>query len=839
MRPRLPYRLVAAAALLLFFALALDTAGYKAVTTDEPLHLVHSVAMLQTGVMALPEMHVPLTYRLAGGLLRSEGALPDVTLTASWRSANPYEIGREYTWREDLATDRVIWLGRYVAVLMGVLLGALLAGWTWALTGGHQPATVIVLLLYALSPNLLAAAALLTTDMAATLTWFAAVYTWWRYWRRPGWGRWLLAAVALGLALAAKLTGVLLLPVTFVLAYVATWPEGWGGSKARPFAWARPGLVWLSLLPLAGLVLWALYGFDTRAGLPLPAYWEAWRLLLTEVEVSHANFFLGRIAPVGSWLYFPVTLLLKTPLLQLALFLLIPLVLWRSVVSGQRPADGRWRSAAFVALPAVVLLAVAAVSRLNFGYRHALPAIPFLMLLGGLGARWLWELPAARGRVARVALVLAVGWTVVAALRTHPDHLAYFNELARGEGRRYLGDSNLDWGQDLNQLAAYAAEVRAATGRPLLFSYSGIADRAHYGLRGTSLVERFNAGDGFAAANPPAGRYAINASDLQGTGLVLGTLDEIDLFDWFRRRQPLTTLGGSIFVYDVAAAAEGQWIAHCATPGRLLGDPEAERLVGRAGLRHVTFDCQTSWVFPGNAPGWYVLPPGEPWVDAWLGAIRPEVVYRHRANAYGPEYVIVYWAGTECVKPSPEGRTGAGSLGLWERVRERVFAPGQKIPSPAGQASAGSLSLWERVRERVFAPNQKSPSPQPSPEGRGSEKPSPTMRESCFPALRPYSDATSAPAILTAYGARGAEWVTLWEVGEAAAAPLSLQAHLNGPDGTVEVADGLGFTSDQWRPGDWFIQRHLFATPGDTLNTGLYNYATLERVGPTITLTAE
>ena len=72
-----------------------------------------------------------------------------------------------------------------------------------------------------------------------------------------------------------------------------------------------------------------------------------------------------------------------------------------------------------------------------------------------------------------------------------------------------------------------------------------------------------------------------------------------------------------------------------------------------------------------------------------------------------------------------------------------------------------------------------------------------------------------------------------------AAAPLSLQAHLNGPDGTVEVADGLGFTSDQWRPGDWFIQRHLFATPGDTLNTGLYNYATLERVGPTITLTAE
>ena len=242
MRPHY-HRTLAVAALLLFFALALDTAGRTSVTTDEPLHLVHSVAMQQTGVMALPEMHVPLTYRLVGDLLGTEGLLPDVTQSPSWPSANPYDIGREYTWRDDLPTDRVVWLGRYVVVLMGVLLGALLAAWTWTLTNGHRPATGIVLALYALSPNLLAAAALLTTDMAATLTWFAAVYTWWRYWRRPGWRRWLPAAVALGLALAAKLTGVLLLPVTFVLAYVATWPEGWGGSNARPFAWARPGPV--------------------------------------------------------------------------------------------------------------------------------------------------------------------------------------------------------------------------------------------------------------------------------------------------------------------------------------------------------------------------------------------------------------------------------------------------------------------------------------------------------------------------------------------------------------------------------------------------------------------
>ena len=94
-------------------------------------------------------------------------------------------------------------------------------------------------------------------------------------------------------------------------------------------------------------------------------------------------------------------------------------------------------------------------------------------------------------------------------------------------------------------------------------------------------------------------------------------------------------------------------------------------------------------------------------------------------------------------------------------------------------------------------------------------------------------------AVLRGYGARGAEWLTLWRVGQATAAPLSVQAHLLAADGTRQVADGLGYSADQWRPGDWFAQRYAFAAPGVALETGLYNYATLERAGPTSTLTAD
>ena len=66
------------------------------------------------------------------------------------------------------------------------------------------------------------------------------------------------------------------------------------------------------------------------------------------------------------------------------------------------------------------------------------------------------------------------------------------------------------------------------------------------------------------------------------------------------------------------------------------------------------------------------------------------------------------------------------------------------------------------------------------------------------------------------------------------AAPLSVQAHLYAGEGTPQVADGLGFTSDQWRPGDWFAQLHVFTAPGVALETGLYDFTTLERAGPVI-----
>jgi hypothetical protein len=256
-----------------------------------------------------------------------------------------------------------------------------------------------------------------------------------------------------------------------------------------------------------------------------------------------------------------------------------------------------------------------------------------------------------------------------------------------------------------------------------------------------------------------------------------GFLFERDLFDWFRRQKPATTLGYSIFVYDVAEQAAGEWIALCLIPTPLLTASEAEELVGQSGLRHVAFDCRQSWVFPGGGtPGWYIVPQGD--ATDWLTSRVPEetlaAVYRHRPTSEAPGYLVYYWA------------TNANIAAV------TAFA-GTGVQLPDGATTALPVAA------------------------------SPSL------ALQGYQQTEN-------------EWWNLWAVQSTMAEPVSLMAHLYPEKGNEPlIADGLGYTADQWQPGDQFIQRHTFpgAAAARYLETGLYNYLTQEAAGPRLRLFAD
>lgn len=614
---RLRARLIAVVGLLVFFALALSTAAQLSATTDELVHITRAYVLRQRGDLRLQYEHGPLSHRLEG-LLLDTAAGPDITTLASWAEGDRVAISQELFARPEMDLNGTLWLARVPIILLGVLLGAGIVAWSGAANG--RAGQFVSLVLFAFAPNLLAHAALSTTDMVATVTYFGTVLAWWRTWQRPTGWRWGLTAVLLGCALAAKLTAVLLLPVLLALAFVS-WRRG------EPIL--RRGLIWLGLLPVAAVVVWALYGFEWRPpadwplALPAATYIESWLSLLTHVSDGHAAFFLGELSRDGWVYYFPVVFGIKTPLATLVLGG-IGLV----VAFARRELR---QTAVFLTLPGLVLLAAAVVSRLNIGYRHILPLLPFVLVLAGTAVFVL-----RRHVVTRVGLGVALVWVAISGIRQHPHHLSYFNELVGGStnGYRYLGDSNLDWGQALDLLAARVAAEEA----DWQVAYAGVVDPGVVGLTTAVVLDV----DTFAPANPQPGRYAISANNVQGV------LDDQDLFDWFRRREPDETIGGAILIYDVAGQAGGAWVAHCLDPVPLLDNATVERVVGRGNLRHVAFDCAQSWVWPEDgAPGWWIVPQADDW---WVSAALPEGVervYRHTASAAGPSYDVFYWPGGE------------------------------------------------------------------------------------------------------------------------------------------------------------------------------------------------
>jgi hypothetical protein len=610
---------------------------------------------------------------------------------------------------------------------------------------------LVVLILFATSPNLLAHSALATTDLATTATYYTAVYAWWRYWqgRKIKW--WLLAAIFLGLALATKLTAILLLPVLFLQAILYT-------GRGRDF-W-RPMRIWLGLLPVAALVVWFVYGFELGpmdnlpVAVPMPSYLRSWQTVLNHVDSGHQSFFWGDLSKRGWWFYFPVTFLIKTPLMTFLLLLIACLVVIR-----QRRF---WRTALFLLIPVGALFAAAIVSKLNIGYRHILPALPFLLVFGSTAVLFL-----RRWRITQILLGLGLAWSFITVLWQHPHHLAYFNPVVGGtaQGYRYLGDSNLDWGQDLKLLV----ETVAADPRDWFVSYHGVGDPAYYGLAEESLIDLKAARETFAAANPPPGRYAISVNHLHGL------IPDADLFDWFWRQQPASHIGGSIQVYDVGEQADGEWIAQCMDPVPLLTPEEAEILVGNSGLRHLFFDCRQSLVLTGGgAPGWFVLPQADHWwfLDQ-LTMDGIHLVYRHDAAEGTPSYDIYYW-------PSSDAWSFADD---WRMTAET--ADGELLNLP---------------------------------------------------------HAASDKAQLAGYTVSADQWATMWQVTSEAEDPLSLQAHLYTTEtGPPHVGDSLGFSSDQWQAGDWLLQQFEFPgqTDGQYMQTGVYNFQTLEEVGETVNLPAD
>jgi len=219
-RKSLAGQMAAVALLWLMFAQMTFEARLTSLTVDEPLHIISGYSQLKTGDARLVEEHPPLAKIIAAAPLLLDPNLGDPRHANGWEAGSLVLVARDMLTRYP-ALERVTFAARVPIMWLGVLLAALVYRWAADWRRAGRTAGLIALGLCALDPNIVAHAQLATTDVCVALFLLAAMYSLWRWTRRPTWIRLAVAGLMLGLALASKMSALLALPIVALIVFIA------------------------------------------------------------------------------------------------------------------------------------------------------------------------------------------------------------------------------------------------------------------------------------------------------------------------------------------------------------------------------------------------------------------------------------------------------------------------------------------------------------------------------------------------------------------------------------------------------------------------------------------
>jgi hypothetical protein len=414
-----PSRAALAAVILVLIATAriVSNDSYLSHTMDEPIHLGSGMEWLHRGTYDWEQSHPPLARVLsaigasfAGArLLPADGSVPEA----------------EKIWGHDQQYDRMLAASR--AGVLPVFWLACLIVYLWTRRIAGDAAALAAVLVFTTIPPVLAHAGLITTDMTATAFTSAGAFVSLLWAERPSRGRTALLGVVLGLGVLGKFSVPIYLPAIWFF---------WLVWRRPPLDAIRTRIVpALAALAIGCFVIWAGYRFDVQGLVPAPMFWKGLGLIVKHNTDGHASYIIGQRHQLGVWYYFPITLLVKTPL---ALLILTALALW------VRP-----KQIALPVLYAAAILAVAMSAHINIGVRHVMPIYVGISIIAGIVVT---NLLATRARPLVVALL---AWQIVSGVLAQPDLISYTNEITRGRPEEWVAESDLDWGQDMHRVADF------------------------------------------------------------------------------------------------------------------------------------------------------------------------------------------------------------------------------------------------------------------------------------------------------------------------------------------------------------------------------------------------
>jgi Dolichyl-phosphate-mannose-protein mannosyltransferase len=456
----------------------------KGLFIDDSMHIPAGYSYLLTHDYRLNQEHPPFIKLLsAAGLWRVHPRFPFDS--PGWQQAaapGDPEYGMERIEEAFFDTnaaqfEKISFWGRLPVIAVPLLL--VLVVWWFGRQLFGPIAGLMAGFLLMTEPNILGNSIVVQNDVAAALALLLFVVALRRYLTGTGRATALMLGAALGFALIAKYSLLLLIPLSFLIVVV----NGAVRVIRKHSSVISSAVSSCVVFVTAYLILLAAYAFHADridadessvidswfylsgnvaalsqkflTWLPpsLPKYFVyGINMVVEDSREGRPAFLLGQVSNKGWWYYFPVAFVLKTTIPFLISSVLG--ISWAIV----HLLKGKRNDLLYLVLPPLLYLALCMTSHLNIGVRHILPIFPFFAIAGAGVLSSVVDFRRKQTRAVAVScvVILLLISGIIAPL-TFPNYLTYFSPLAGGTSRGWttLSDSNVETGQEVKTLAKY------------------------------------------------------------------------------------------------------------------------------------------------------------------------------------------------------------------------------------------------------------------------------------------------------------------------------------------------------------------------------------------------
>jgi 4-amino-4-deoxy-L-arabinose transferase-like glycosyltransferase len=350
-----------------------------------------------------------------------------------------------------------------------VLFSVLVAMVFWMVASAYDTASgIFAALSLVLMPRMFFHAHLANIDTTVAITWFAAMYLFWKYESRPGWLPVVIIGVAYALALGTKMNAILM-PVVWAV-WVLLFRRSWRS------------LLRLGMITVLGVgvfvAIWPWLYHDTANRL-------LYYVLMASRFKDRPQFYLGQTLSRVPWHYPFVITLAVVPLVTTVMYLLgifkavrrpRPVPMERSETDWDEMGMGKpsYATGWLLLLNALIplLFAATGLQAAYSGERHFIPAYPYLACLAGVGFgsvlnmvstawhRFYERVDLGKARlIAGFVLALLLMPPLLSIVRIHPYQLSYYSELVGGlPGATRLGLETTFWCETYKHTLTYLDE---------------------------------------------------------------------------------------------------------------------------------------------------------------------------------------------------------------------------------------------------------------------------------------------------------------------------------------------------------------------------------------------